>query len=541
MRILMMGILAANTAFAAETVDYKALYLQAKTQCETSQKTLAETDKQLVAAQSALNGAESELTVQNQALEKQKRIYDRATENAKETGDAVDGKVQQTYTAAVNAQKAAQNAVNQSKQALQQAQANQQQRAIDLQNAATQGKTATIDWLKAQFEIVKTQEVSEEVSCNDEQKRGECKDAALAAVKRKAVEQNTLNIIKSFSEANYESGKGFKLKENWSLQADGDIQRFDTLEENVTQRGHFYKIKAQVKAKVPADLWKEFWHCGTPAVEAVKVVEKSSGMSGMSGMSGGSKEPKQESKKTFTNSIGMEFVLIPAGSFQMGTDCIPKVSINCQENETPAHSVNIGKAFYMGKYEVTQAQWHKVMRTSPSHFNVEKVGSDTKNYPVENVSWNDAQAFVKRLNELEKCNDCYRLPTEAEWEYAAKAGTQSKWSFGDDENQLKDYAWFGEGTSGKTHPVGQKKPNAFGLFDMHGNVWEWTCSDYGKYSENKHLECSSKNDANKVLRGGSWFDDAEDCRSSYRYGVSNWGNSYGLGFRLALFLFPQDS
>jgi len=149
------------------------------------------------------------------------------------------------------------------------------------------------------------------------------------------------------------------------------------------------------------------------------------------------------------------------------------------------------------------------MDTNLSHFKGE-------NRPVENVSWNDAQEFIKKLNEKEGGAKKYRLPTEAEWEYAARAGTQSKWSFGDNESDLKDYAWYRENSDSKTHEVGQKKPNGFGLFDMHGNVWEWTCSDYGNYSENNQLKCSSKNDARKSLRGGSWADNADYCRSAFR-------------------------
>jgi formylglycine-generating enzyme required for sulfatase activity len=205
-------------------------------------------------------------------------------------------------------------------------------------------------------------------------------------------------------------------------------------------------------------------------------------------------------EKTFTNSIVMEFVLIPAGSFQMGS--------NKYDDEKPVHKVEIKEAFYLGKTEVTQKQYQAIMGDNPSHFKGE-------NRPVENVSWNEAQEFIKKLNEKEGTKK-YRLPTEAEWEYAARAGTTTKWSFGDEESELKNYAWYRDNSDSKTHEVGQKKPNGFGLFDMHGNVWEWTCSDYGKYSENNHLGCSSKNNAKKSLRGGSWDFVAVYCRSAFR-------------------------
>ena len=185
--------------------------------------------------------------------------------------------------------------------------------------------------------------------------------------------------------------------------------------------------------------------------------------------------------KTFKNSIGMEFVLIPAGEFLMGTDCIPEATPDCQENETLQHKVTIAEPFYLGKYEVTQAQWYKVMRTSPAYFTAEKAGDDTRNHPVEQITWQDAQAFVQKLNEKENCKDCYRLPTEAEWEYAARAGTTTAYHFGDNPADLGKYAWFNENAEGKTHPVGKKAPNQWGLHDMAGNVWEWVSSAYRPY------------------------------------------------------------
>jgi len=231
-------------------------------------------------------------------------------------------------------------------------------------------------------------------------------------------------------------------------------------------------------------------------------------------------------KNTFTNSIGMEFVLIPAGSFQMGDDN------GKYDDEEPAHNVKIEKAFYLGKFEITQKQYQTIMGNNPSRFKGE-------NRPVERVSWDDAQAFIKKLNEKEGGTK-YRLPTEAEWEYAARANTQTKWSFGDNESDMKDYAWYGyefawygyEFSVNETREVGQKKPNGFGLFDMHGNVWEWTCSDYKNYSENNHLECSSKNNAHKSLRGGSWVDDADDCRSASRGNHSPDFRNNNDGFRV---------
>ncbi|MDR2925615.1 MAG: formylglycine-generating enzyme family protein [Azoarcus sp.] len=230
--------------------------------------------------------------------------------------------------------------------------------------------------------------------------------------------------------------------------------------------------------------------------------------------------------QTYKNSIGMEFVLIPAGSFMMGTD--PDFGKG-NSDETPQHKVTISKPFYLGKYEVTQAQWVAVMGSNPSQFK-------GRNNPVERVSWNDAQAFIKRLNAKEGHNR-YRLPTEAEWEYAARAGTNSAYSFGDDKNALSDYAWY-DGNSGETsRPVGQKQPNPWGLHDVHGNVWEWVQDWYGGYPKTAVTNPKgTENGSNRVRRGGSWYgyNSARQCRSGYRDGNSPDLRRVTFGFRLAL-------
>jgi formylglycine-generating enzyme required for sulfatase activity len=157
----------------------------------------------------------------------------------------------------------------------------------------------------------------------------------------------------------------------------------------------------------------------------------------------------------------MEFVLIPAGEFDIGS----KNETERWDVENPVHRVNISKAFYMGKYEVTQKQWRDVMGNNPSSF-------EGDNLPVETVSWNEVQEFIKKLNEKEGSNK-YRLPTEAEWEYAARAGTTTPHFFGNNESKLGDYAWYDSNSYRVTHDVGQKKPNPWGLYDMYGNVLEW--------------------------------------------------------------------
>jgi len=175
------------------------------------------------------------------------------------------------------------------------------------------------------------------------------------------------------------------------------------------------------------------------------------------------------------NSIGMEFVLIEAGTFQMGS---PAGERGWDDDEGPVHEVTISQPFYLGKYEVTQGEWQAVMGSNPSRFS-----NCGRTCPVENVSWDDAQKFIGALNRREGM-ETYRLPTEAEWEYAVRAGTRTAYHFGNAAGELYLYAWYGdtgvffpEGT----HPVGQKQPNAWGWYDMHGNVREWIVDQYRDY------------------------------------------------------------
>jgi formylglycine-generating enzyme required for sulfatase activity len=217
-----------------------------------------------------------------------------------------------------------------------------------------------------------------------------------------------------------------------------------------------------------------------------------------------------------TNTIGMEFVPIPAGEFEMGSP----------SDEGSVHQVNIGYAFYMSRYEVTQKQWRAIMDDNPSSFK----GDDL---PVEQVSCYDAQEFIKKLNEKES-TDKYRLPSEAEWEYACRAGTTSRYSFGDSESKLGDYAWYTDNSGGKTHPVGQKKPNSWGRYDMHGNVWEWVQDAWHSDYNGAPTDGSAWEDPSTigVLRGGGWDHDARRCRSAYREpGYPSYRGS-DLGFRL---------
>jgi formylglycine-generating enzyme required for sulfatase activity len=229
-------------------------------------------------------------------------------------------------------------------------------------------------------------------------------------------------------------------------------------------------------------------------------------------------------QKTITNSIGMGFVLIPAGEFDMGS---PANEAGRQDNEGPVHHVKIPSEFYLGKYEVTQKQWRDVMGSSPSNFKGD-------NLPVESVSWNDVQDFIKKLNEKEGGNK-YRLPSEAEWEYAVRAGTATRYFIGDNESNLDEYEWFINNSNYRTNPVGQKKPNPWGMYDMYGNVFEWVQdkghSDYnGAPTDGSAWE--SGDGYYRIIRGSMYLDGPKGLRSAYRSKIPNGDAPNNVGFRL---------
>jgi formylglycine-generating enzyme required for sulfatase activity len=229
------------------------------------------------------------------------------------------------------------------------------------------------------------------------------------------------------------------------------------------------------------------------------------------------------------NRAGMEFVPVPAGSFLMGSD-------TTGNNERPAHQVTITHGFLMGRYEVTAAQWKAVMSRDPYNFKGD-------NYPVQFVSWNHAQEFIQRLNQM---NDgyTYRLPTEAEWEYACRAGTTGNYA-----DELDWIAWYESNSDDKVHPVGERHPNAWGLYDMEGNLWEY-CQDW--YSENFYSQSPSSDPQGpasgpeRVERGGSFRDsgpssasyDGSNLRSSARRGIHPDGVPDSEGFRIVAIVRP---
>ncbi|NQS98140.1 MAG: formylglycine-generating enzyme family protein [candidate division Zixibacteria bacterium] len=220
---------------------------------------------------------------------------------------------------------------------------------------------------------------------------------------------------------------------------------------------------------------------------------------------------------------GMGFVLIPGGSFMMGS--LPSEPRH-EDDESPRHKVTL-EPFHMQTTEVTQAQWKAVIGSNPSHFKGDSL-------PVEEVSWDDVQEFILKLNQMDSGKG-YRLPTEVEWEYACRAGTNTTYYSGIDEAGLERVCWYKDNSESRTHPVRMKEPNAWGLYDMHGNVWEW-CEDW--YHDNYNGAPTdgsarlSSSSGIRVIRGGSWYYFAGVCRSANRFYHDPSSSRGDLGFRL---------
>ncbi|MFB6099133.1 MAG: formylglycine-generating enzyme family protein, partial [Salinibacter sp.] len=234
------------------------------------------------------------------------------------------------------------------------------------------------------------------------------------------------------------------------------------------------------------------------------------------------------SDSTFVNSIGIRFRRLPAGTFRMG-------SATGQADEQPVHTVTITEPFYMALYEVTQVQWGILMEQDPSHFR-------GPHRPVDSVSWRQARTFIDRLNEKEE-TDLYRLPTEAEWEYAVRGRTETRYHFGKTRDSLRNYAWYSFNSERRTHRVGRKLRNPFGLYDMYGNVWEWVRDAYSPNFYERSARVDPLNTGKplspRVIRGGGWYSVVSDMRSANRSWARPKAQNVQLGFRIVREI-PED-
>jgi formylglycine-generating enzyme required for sulfatase activity len=240
--------------------------------------------------------------------------------------------------------------------------------------------------------------------------------------------------------------------------------------------------------------------------------------------------------------VTIKLIRIEPGEFLMGSHDPDPFA---RANEKPQHLVRISKAFYLGAHEVTQGQYRAVMGENPSRFNT------SDDLPVERVSWRNAIMFCNKLSERDgrkpyyridrdkgmvAGGNGYRLPSEAEWEYACRAGTTTVYPFGDDAGALGEYAWHGPNSQSKTHPVGQKRTNRWGLHDMLGNVWEWCADRLGEHYYASSPAADPPGDSlasTELLRGGSWDNHPKDCRPAFRQGSSPGGQGENIGFRVA--------
>ena len=243
---------------------------------------------------------------------------------------------------------------------------------------------------------------------------------------------------------------------------------------------------------------------------------------------------KQSNSSSYGNNSGIEtitikgvqfkMVRVKGGTFQMGATS--EQGSDAYDDEYPVHSVTLSD-YYIGQTEVTQELWEAVMGDNPSYF------TGDNQCPVERVSWDDCQEFIKKLNRLTGKN--FRLPTEAEWEYAARGGNKSKGYKYSGSNDADAVAWYNKNSGSKTQPVAQKQSNELGLYDMSGNVWEWCQDWYGDYTSRSQSNPKGANTgSDRVLRGGSWFDYARYVQVSYRHNCTPDTRFSGYGLRLAL-------
>ena len=301
-------------------------------------------------------------------------------------------------------------------------------------------------------------------------------------------------------------------------------QRLESVREaRATERE---EAKREAKRREAAAAWAHVQSTGTPAAARLFVDNYRAVAPDLAREATAMLERLKDAEKKarvagqgWRSPLGMEFAWIPAGRFEMGSPSHEEG----RDNNERQHGVRISEGFWMGRYEVTQWEWESVMGNNPSTF--ESCGR----CPVEEVSWNDVQVFIRKLNERESgSGNKYRLPTEAEWEYAARAGT-----VGARHGELGSIAWYDGNSGGRTHPVGEKQANAWGLHDMLGNVWEWTGDWYGDYPSGMVTDPRGPSSGSRrVNRGGGWHNVARLVRSADRGNDSPGFRIYDVGFRL---------
>jgi len=526
-------LLVAGLSFSA-WADEKSAYTEYQVQkqvWEQKQQTLIDAKKQLNLLKTQLEHAQQ--TTKNKAavLERKLAVLRAAQQSELEGGQAPDNERREVSEARKESNEAkAKEQVTRTTVTEQQGTIKQFELALDEQRGKF--KEAIDKSLKAEFGSKFKVTVSHERSCGSDA-LPDCRKKAFNEAREKALVENTIESINRWNRVNYEAGR-YLLEKQTVTERLGKILNYRELEAKQFDEKYAVKIEAEVEGDVPSSLRKQFYAqlniSSAPEVSAETEVVDSDGI-----------EP--------------EMVKIPAGSFMMG-------------EKSDAHKVSVN-AFQMSKYETTRGQFAAFVNDTKYSTEAEKgdgcdgwsgsgweqkkefswrnVGfSQEDTHPVVCVSWNDAVAYSAWLSK--KMGKTYRLPTEVEWEYAARAGTTTEKYWGDDADKACTYANVADLTAKKkfpdwsthncedgyvfTAPVGKKKENGFGLYDMLGNVWEWTCSEHGSFSDNEKAVCNQLFINERVLRGGSWGNVASHVRSANRSLPGfTFRNPY-LGFRL---------
>jgi formylglycine-generating enzyme required for sulfatase activity len=520
----------------SDYAEHKQLYAQSVDKFNQAKQKLINLESALTAAQADLQQKQADLASKSEIF-KHAQALEKLGYSAREP--------REVYFAALRAKQDSETAVAQQqmdllggREQLQQAQLQVQEKFKKLQTLQMEKAEARFAIIKQQIEQEKTVEISVELGCDQNWTLKQCREQVLKLAQRRAVERGSAVLVDAVSLAQLQK-QGLRLtKDEIRTEVSGLLLSHRVLDEGFTRNGsYFYELKATVKGQVPAGLKARFFVADASIKPPEDLADILKPFVFESVFTGTYKVGETFQLKLKDGSLGPKMVVIPKGSFRMGD-----IQGGGYDNEKPVHKVTINYDFAMSQYEVTKGEFAQFIQATSyqtdaekgygcygwtgskweqkKEFNWRNVGFEQENnHPAVCLSWNDAKAYTKWLSE-QTGHEC-RLPTEAEWEYAARAGTETKYWWGNEGSH--EYMNF-FGTSGKdkwkyTSPVGSFKANPFGLYDMNGNVWEW-CEDSWHDNYNGAPTDGSawkkSNENRSLLRGGSWYNVANRCRSANR-------------------------
>jgi formylglycine-generating enzyme required for sulfatase activity len=549
----------------------------------TAKNSVAEKQTALANAQKEVENSQAQLTVKE-------TLFKKAMELEKESGEEISPAIKKKYFDVKAQLDAAQANVSTLEKAVQEAvqQQNTAQNATvqaweKLDRMRTALAEARFQMLQQQIEQQKEVSVAFEHACGEEMAKKQCREQAMERAKRDAIEKGAAILVDAVSEAKLvKDASGvpqLKLtKDDIRTESSGLVLSLQSVRSEFMPNGNYLlEIKVVVKGQtgetlkervfnqtaaipalpeaVKAGLSKERVFNKTAAIPALPEAVKTelSMVPQSTSFSSTNPQPSKSFRDRLKDgSLGPEMVWIPAGMFQMGSN-------NGDSDEKPVHPVSV-KSFAMGKYEVKRGEFRNFVEATGYETEAEKgdgcygwTGSERKKdssfnwknpgftqdyrHPVVCVSWNDAKAYTKWLSE--QTGKEYRLPSEAQWEYACRAGSTGKYSFGDDENQLGNYGWYDDENAGsQTHPVGEKQANKFGLYDMHGNVWEWLEDVWhdnyeGAPSDGSAWTAGGDSNVHLLLHGGSWYNNDNWLRCAFRSTIPATHTYGSRGLRLS--------